>query len=158
MKIRSLVFKDRGKLRSMLIDSHVFTQEEIIVAMELIDAVLKDQYQKDYIIKCMVDEDDSPVGYICYGPIPMTKGVFDIYWIVVKPDFQRKGIGSNLIDFLEKEVKEKNGRMILADTSSIKDYEKAQKFYIKRGFQEEARIIDYYWPGNDRITFCKRLY
>ncbi len=157
MKIRSLVLKDREKLRSMLIDSHVFNQEEICVAMELIDIVLKDPCQKDYTIKCMVDGDDSPVGYICYGPIPMTRGAFDIYWIVVKPDFQGKGIGSNLMDVLEKEVKEKNGRMILADTSSIKDYEKAQKFYIKRGFQEEARISDYYWPGNDRITFCKRL-
>jgi len=157
MKIRPLVSKDRDILRYILIASRVFTEEEIYVAMELIDIVLKDPNQKDYKVKCVVDENDYPVGYICYGPVPMTKGTFDIYWIVVNPDFQHKGIGSSLLDSLEKEVKEMKGRMILADTSSIQEYEKAKGFYLTKGFQEVARVSDYYWPGNDRITFCKRL-
>jgi len=157
MQIRPLVLKDRARLQSMLIDSRAFTSEEIDVAMELIDIALKYQNQKDYIIHCMVDDQDQAIGYICYGPVPMTLGAFDLYWIVVDPNFQGKGIGSKLLDFLEKEVREMKGRMILADTSLFPQYEKTQKFYFKKGFQEVARISDYYWPGNDRITFCKRL-
>jgi ribosomal protein S18 acetylase RimI-like enzyme len=105
----------------------------------------------------MVDDQDQAVGYICYGPAPMTRGTFDLYWIVVDPDFQGKGIGSRLLFFLDEVVREMGGRMILADASSIPQYEKTQKFYLRNGFQEVARVADYYYPGNDRITFCKRI-
>jgi ribosomal protein S18 acetylase RimI-like enzyme len=141
----------------MLIDSRAFTAEEIDIAIELIDTVLKDERQKDYKIDCMVDDQDQPVGYICYGPTPMTQGTFDLYWIVVDPNFQGKGIGSKLLDFLEEGVREKGGQMILADTSTIPQYEKTKNFYIQNGFQEVAKVPDYYYPGNDRVTFCKRI-
>lgn len=157
MKIRPLVEKDRASLLSMLIKTRSFTSAEIDVAMELIDIVLKDQIQKDYQIYCMVDDQDQAIGYICYGPTPMTQGTFDLYWIAVDPDFQKQGVGSNLLDFLGKVVKELKGRMILADTSFIPHYEKTQNFYLRNGFQEVARVPDYYYPGNDRVTFCRRL-
>ena len=157
MKIRSLVEKDRARLLSMLIKTRAFTSAEIDVAMELIDIVLKDPIQKDYQIYCMVDDQDQVIGYICYGPTPMTQGTFDLYWIAVDPDFQEQGAGARLLSFLEEGVKAREGRMILADTSTIPQFEKTQKFYLKNGFQEVARVPDYYHPGNDRITFCKRL-
>ena len=157
MKIRSLTLKDKAKLQSMLINAGVFTSGEIDVAMELVDIVLKDQNQKDYKIHCMVNDQDQPIGYICYGPTPMTQGTFDLYWIAVDPIFQGKGIGSRLLDFLEKEVRGMKGLMILADTSSIPQYEKTKIFYLQNGFREVARVPDYYYPGNDRITFCKGL-
>ncbi len=36
-------------------------------------------------------------------------------------------------------------------------YDNTQEFYVKNGFREVAKIPDYYHPGNDRITFCRRL-
>lgn len=157
MEIRKLILKDREKLHSMLVETRVFTSEEIEVAMEVIDIVLKDPTQKDYNIYCMVDDQGQPVGYICYGPAPMTQGTFDLYWIAVDPNFQGQRIGYQLLVFLERVLRGMNGRMVLVDTSSIPEYEKAQKFYLRNGFQEVARVADYYWPGNDRITFCKRF-
>lgn len=157
MKIRSLVQKDRESLLTMLEETRAFTSQEIDVAMELIDIVLKDPNQKDYEIQCMVNDQDQPIGYICYGPAPMAQGTFDLYWIAVNPKIQGMGIGSRLLDFLEKMLRGKNGRMILADTSSIPSYKKTLRFYLKKGYQEVAKIPDYYSLGNDRITFCKRL-
>jgi ribosomal protein S18 acetylase RimI-like enzyme len=87
----------------------------------------------------------------------MTQGTFDLYWIVVDPHFQGKGIGSKLLGFLEDIVRGQGGRMILADASTVPQYEKTQNFYLLNGFQEVARVADYYYPGNDRITFCKRI-
>ena len=157
MEIRPLILEDRARLLSMLVKTRVFNSEEIDVAMELIDIVLKDQNQKDYHIFCTVGDQGQPVGYICYGPTPMTQGTFDLYWIVVDPDFQGKKIGSQLFDFLEKILRGRNGRMILADTSSTPQYGRAQRFYQQNGFQAIARVKDYYSPGNDRITFCRSL-
>ncbi len=157
MKIRPLLEKDRARLLSLLIRTRAFTSAEIDVALELIDSVLKDPAQKDYQIDCMVDDQDRVVGYICHGPTPIAQGTFDLYWIAVDPDFQEHGVGSKLLGFLEEGVKARGGRMILADTSTIPQYDKTKKFYVKNGFQEVAKIPDYYHPGNDRITFCRRL-
>ena len=157
MKIRPLFEKDRVTLLSMLIKTRAFTSAEIDVAMELIDIVLKDRIQKDYQIDCMVDDQDLAIGYICSGPTPMTQGTFDLYWIAVDPEFQERGVGSKLLGFLEERVKARGGRMILADTSTIPQYERTQRFYSRNGFEEVAKIPDYYHPGNDRITFCRRL-
>ena len=157
MKIRSLISKDRTKLRAVLVETDAFSPEEIDVAMELIDIVLTDENQGDYKIQCAVDDRDQPVGYICYGPVPMTQGTFDLYWVAVDPSFQGRGAGSKLLMFLEEAVKETEGRMILADTSSIPQYENTRKFYLQKGFREVARVPDYYSPGNDRITYCKRI-
>jgi ribosomal protein S18 acetylase RimI-like enzyme len=87
----------------------------------------------------------------------MTQGTFDLYWIVVDPRWQRQGVGSGLLHFLEEVARGRGGRMILIDTSSTPQYEKAQKLYLRHGFQEVARVPDYYHPGNDRITFCKKI-
>jgi len=156
MKIRPLFEKDRTTLLSMLIKTRAFTSAEIDVAMELIDIVLKDRVQKDYQIECMVNDQGLVIGYMCYGPTPMARGAFDLYWIAVDPDYQEQGAGSKLLSFLDEVVKARGGRMILADTSTVPHFEKTQKFYLRNGFQEVARIPDYYHPGNDRITFCKR--
>jgi ribosomal protein S18 acetylase RimI-like enzyme len=157
MKIRPLFEKDRATLLSILIKTRAFTSAEIDVAMELIDIVLKDRLQKDYQIECMVNDQDLAVGYICYGPTPMTQGTFDLYWIAVDPDYQEQGAGSSLLSSLEEVVKARGGRMILADTSSIPHFGKTKKFYLKNEFQEVAKIPDFYHPGNDRITFCKKI-
>ena len=157
MKIRSLARKDKAGLLSLLIRTKAFTSREIDVAMELIDIVLKDKMQKDYAVHCAVNDQDKLLGYVCYGPSPMTEGTFDLYCIAVDPEVQGQGVGSFLIRFLEEKVGELKGRMILAETASISEYEKTLRFYVHRGFKEVARVPDYYYTGNDRITFCKRL-
>jgi len=157
MKIRPLILEDRESLRRMVIEAGVFTDEEVGVAMELIDIVIGNRNQKDYTIVCAVDGRNEPTGYICYGPVPMTRGAFDLYWIVIDPRVQGQKLGSELLNYMEKEIRGLQGRMILADTSSIPSYEKANGFYLKRGFKEVARIADYYWEGNDRITYCKKI-
>lgn len=157
MKIRTLRQSDREKLHSILTATGAFLPEEINVAMELIDIVLMNPDQRDYTIRCVVEEGDQPLGYLCYGPVPMTEKTFDLYWIAVAPGSQGLGVGSKLIEFLEGCIRALEGRMILADTSSIAAYEKTHRFYERNGFREVARVPDYYSPGNDRITYCKRL-
>jgi GNAT superfamily N-acetyltransferase len=87
----------------------------------------------------------------------MTQATFGLYWIAVDPRYHAQGIGSRLLEFLEKGIKGGKGRLILVDTSSIAEYDKKQKFYFQKGFQQVARVRDHYWPGNDHIGFCKKL-
>ena len=85
--IRNLVEKDRKKIEKILVDTNNFNDEEIRVAMELIDIYLNDKGQKDYEI--FVDEEDNELkGYVCVGPRPLTVGTYDLYWIAVNPEVQ----------------------------------------------------------------------
>ena len=42
-------------------------------------------------------------------------------------------------------------------TLDAASYDKTQKFYLRKGFREVARVPDYYFLGNDRVTYCKKL-
>ena len=101
--IRKLIEADRNKIKDILTDTNNFNEEEIRIALELIDVYLKDKEQKDYEIFTDEDEDGSGNvrGYVCIGPRPLTTGTYDLYWIAVNPKVQSKGVGSGLIKFIE---------------------------------------------------------
>jgi len=54
--IRKLIDADRNKIKDILTDTNNFNEEEIKIALELIDVYLKDKEQKDYEI--FTDEDE----------------------------------------------------------------------------------------------------
>jgi ribosomal protein S18 acetylase RimI-like enzyme len=97
------------------------------------------------------------VGYTCFGPVPLTQGVWDLYWIAVDPAVQRVGLGARLQAATEEHIKARGGRLLLAETSSLDSYAAARSFYLNRGYQLLDRLPDFYRSGDDRLTFGKRL-
>ena len=154
--IRPLRCEDRGAIRELLVGTGVFSDEEIDIALELVDAVLDRPDQKDYIVYTYEDE-GMILGYYCVGPTPATQGTFDLYWIAVKPSMQGKGVGGKLDAHAESLVRSKGGRLMIAETSSQPRYEKTREFYIRRGYAELSRIRDYYRPGDDLVVYGKYL-
>jgi hypothetical protein len=73
--IRALTNTDRDKIKNILVDTKNFNDDEITIAMELIDLYINEPNQKDYEI--FVDADDSGTinGYVCVGPRPLTKAL-----------------------------------------------------------------------------------
>ena len=87
IKIRKTKSEDRKAIKTILIDTQIFNQEEIECALELIDIYLNNPSQKDYLITSAINEDDKIIGYVCYGKAPLTNGAYDLYWIAVKPEY-----------------------------------------------------------------------
>lgn len=155
--IRNLIFDDREKIKNILIDTNNFNDEEIKIALELIDVYLKDKDQKDYEI--FVDEEDDGIrGYVCIGPRPLTTGTFDLYWIAVNPRVQSKGIGSGLVDYIEKHLRVRSGRLILIETSGKESYAKERKFYEKNLYRELVNIRDFYKEGDALVIYGKYIH
>lgn len=157
LEIRKMIASDRDALRSVLTRTDMFTEPEIQVALELMDVYLSNKDQKDYIIHVAETETKEVAGYVCYGPTPATEKTFDLYWIAVAPEMQNKGIGKKLLYFVENEIRNQQGRLIIIETSSQVKYEPTQQFYIRNHYEIEARIKDFYRPGDDRLIFVKRL-
>jgi len=155
MQIRDLERKDVEPLQRILKATNVFREEEIEVAVELMEATLGKT--EDYVQKAIVDDSNTVQGYYCVGPTPMTQSTFDLYWIAVNPEFHGKGIGYQLLGDCERTVCSMNGRLIVVETSSLPKYDGTRKFYLRNNYVETARIRAYYGPGDDLMIYTKHL-
>lgn len=156
-KLRDMHKEDRPGLEGMLAGISSFDTEDQAVALELVDIALNDANQNDYLFLLAVDDNDQPIGYACYGPTPLTEGTYDLYWIAVSSELSGKGIGTALLRAIEDDLRSRNGRMLIIETSSGEAYEKTRQFYLKNGYPLVETIKDFYRPGEDRVTFIKRL-
>lgn len=139
----------------MLSQNDMFTAGEVDIALELVDTFLNNSEQKDYLFGIAQDEAGRVVGYVCYGPTPLTEGTFDLYWIAVHPQFQRQGIGLKLLYYCEAEVLKKGGRLVIIETSSRPAYTVTRDFYLNNGYTIAAQIRDFYRPGDDRVIYTR---
>ena len=87
----------------------------------------------------------------------------EITWLAVDPSHQAHGIGSNLIEFVESEAKNKGFADLevktLAETDGDEGYQKTRKFYEKNGFKLIEVVDDYpgWDPGNPCAIFRKEF-
>jgi GNAT superfamily N-acetyltransferase len=157
VNLRSLKVQDRAPLEQTLASIQSFDSQDRELALELIDIALDQADQKDYWFILAANEENRPVGYICYGPIPLTDRAFDLYWIVVDPQWAGQGIGSLLLKAVEEDVQSRQGRILLIETSSSQAYEPPRRFYLKKGYTLVETIRDLYREGEDRLTYMKRF-
>ena len=159
MRIRPLKPADRSRIEELLVASGNFNAVEIETALELVDEALKRGEASGYIFAILAGkkEDPSVKGYACYGPTPLTQGVYDLYWIVVDPADQGKGFGRFLIEYVERDVIKRGGRMLLIETSSQETYGATIRFYERSGYELVARIKNFYRIGDDKLVFLKDL-
>jgi ribosomal protein S18 acetylase RimI-like enzyme len=134
-----------------------FTPAEVSCALELLQIVLDQPAQQDYQVLVAVN-DDRPTGYILYGSVPLTEGNFDIYWIATDPRAHGMGFGRQLLETAEDDMQQQGARLICLETSSKGSYERTRMFYVKAGYRQESVIADFYSPGDDRITYVKRIF
>jgi len=97
------------------------------------------------------------LGFACYGQRPLTEGTFDLYWIGVDGNQRGRGIGKTLLGKVEAQVRAHGGRLLIAETEGKPAFTPTRRFYLSTGYKLEARIRDFYKPGEDLVMFTKRL-
>jgi GNAT superfamily N-acetyltransferase len=154
-----LLDKDNNILENILKATGFFNQNEIDIALELInDGIIKqDKSSYRFLLVQQTQELDSVIGYCCFGQIQGTLSSFDIYWIVVAPGFQNQKIGRQLLKETEKVVVNLGGNKLYAETSSRLQYKSTHRFYLNNGFILVAKLDDYYAAGDDKLIFLKNL-
>lgn len=140
----------------ILQDTSEFQPYEVVVAEEVIDSYLHDPTGSGYYT-LVAEEDTTVVGYICYGPTPMTEGTWDHYWQAISREKQGRGIGSALLKVAEEEIRKAQGRLAIIETSSTTAYEKTVRFHLSNGYEIVGRIPDFYAPGDDKLILQKHL-
>jgi len=163
--------RHRSRIEEIVRATGVFSKDEIGVAVELFDEALGSRLsalggneltadgrepRADYEFIGAFDGDEL-IGYVCFGATPSTDRTYDLYWIAVHPDAQGAGAGAALMSEVERLLWERRARLVIIETSSRDDYAPTRRFYHKRGYQETARLRDFYAPGDDRVVLTKRV-
>lgn len=125
------------------------------MALELVDLALQPSNPDYRVLVALLDE--RVVGYVCFGPTPMCEGTYDLYWIASDPLVRGRGIGKQLVVAMERVLREAGGRLVRVETSSTEAYGSTRGFYAAVNYAEEARVRDFYKPGDDLVILTKRL-
>lgn len=154
MLLRPLTAADRAPLEAVLRATGNFLDEEVDVALELIDYGIKGSQDYRFLVAA---DGDRVLGYACWGPTPMTDRTFDLYWIAVDPRRQGGGVGRALMAAVEQRLTAEGARLLLVETASKESYAATRAFYERIGYLEVARTPDFYRDGDDRVVYARRL-
>lgn len=156
LNIRPMTQSDKSQVMRVLAATPEFKPSEVPIAEELIDAYLDSGPESGYHI-LVAEAESLVIGYICYGPTPLTEGTWDIYWVAVAREKQGLGVGGALMAAADSKIKEARARLVLLETSSTAEYEKTRRFYQHQGYELVCRIPDFYTPGDDKLVYQKRF-
>lgn len=152
--IRPTVYDDAAAVIALGVAAEMFaadeTEELAKVLADYFDGKLPEGHA------WITDEHEGEVrGVAYYAPTPFANGVWDLLMIAVWPDRQRRGCGAAMLQHVEHALRASGQRMLLVETSGSLSYERARAFYTKHGFEQEARIRDFYQAGEDKVVFRK---
>lgn len=161
LDVRAATPADADQIKQLALDNNMFEPDEMgdfdAMLAGFFDGSLDDHHW-------IVAEHDSGSGRIAaaayYAPEPFSDRMWNLYFIATAPDQHGTGAGTTLVEHVESRLRalgEESARTLIVDTSSLGDYEQARTFYGRRGFVEEARIRDFYGPGDHKVTFWKAL-
>ncbi|MEM4724938.1 MAG: GNAT family N-acetyltransferase [Candidatus Hadarchaeum sp.] len=157
LTIRPIEERDREAVVAIAEEVGVFTKEEVVCVEELLQVYLYKAGQQDYTFVGAYDDAGSLLGFVCFGPTPLTEGTYDIYWVAVRKSAQGQGVGRTLLDWTEGHLRAAGARLLILETSSTPEYKPAREFYKHLGYTGRTCVPDFYSPGDDLVVFYKAL-
>lgn len=130
--------------------------DEIPVAAELAQIAIDHHNTGDYVFIFAQDQGKT-VGYVCYGKVACTQASYEIYWLCVDPDEQHKGYGVALVGQVVARIMPQGAQKLYVQTAGRPQYRPTQQFYEACAFVLEARLKDYYMPGDDGLIYSRSL-
>ncbi len=153
------VASDRQAVLDLVASTGFFSEDEQRIAVELVDDALALGAASGYefIFADAPGSDAGLRGYACFGPIPGRAGEFDLYWIAVSPEYQRHGLGRELIAEAERRMRARGAASIFIDTSGREQYRPTRGFYECAGYDVHEVVRDFYAPGDDKVVYRKSV-
>ena len=150
---------DLENVRRILASTGFFDQapDEISVALELVRTALDGGNTVENYRCLFAEEDGETVGYVCFARVPCSLATFEIYWLAVDNARRGQGRGKQIIARALDEMRGKGAKKVVLCTAGRAQDLPTQKFYESRGFVCEARIKDYFAPGDDELVYTLAL-
>lgn len=150
--IRAINKKDLDDLKIVIETSGLFPAN-------LLDAMVADYFSNSETEDIWLTkiENNKPIAIAYCAPERLTDGTYNLYLIAVHKDYQAKGIGGQIMSYVESLLQSMSKRILIVETSGLSEFELTRKFYDKCGYNREAVIRDFYRDGEDKVVFWKKL-
>ena len=154
--IRSITSDDASAVVALAVASELFPPEEAGFVEGALGAFFADSSADGRT--WVVDEVDGElVGAAYYEPLAAADRGWELLMIGVRRDHHRQGRGSALLRHVEQDLRGRGQRLLLVQTSATPAFDRARAFYLASGYDEEARVRDYFADGDDMVLFRKAL-
>lgn len=161
--IRPATHGDALTVVDLAVDARLFPPE----AASIVEKLMADYFQRNNAEghACVLDTLDEPDsrgtsaarGVAYYQPRPAADRVWELTMIAVRNAGQGRGTGGALLRHVEDDLRGRDQRLLLVETSGVPAFARTRAFYDKHGYHTEARVRDYYEAGDDLVLYRKDL-
>jgi ribosomal protein S18 acetylase RimI-like enzyme len=148
---------DTDILVSLTAETGFFKPHEVETLREVLADYHGGNADLGHVALTWEDIGDQINGLVYYAPAAMTDRTWYLYWIVVRGECRGLGIGKQMLHVVETDIRDRGGRLLLIETSSVPLYEPTRQFYLRTGYDRVAHIPDYYADGDGLMVFGKRV-
>jgi GNAT superfamily N-acetyltransferase len=147
---------DCQRIREMVVSTEVFSPVEVACAVELAEERLAKGPASGYHF-VFAQREGRVEGYACYGPIALTVGSYDLYWIAVGKSAQGQGLGRLLMEQVDELIRAEGGRRIYIETSTRPSYNPTRAFYLRCGCRLEVILDNFYAQDDGKAIYVRVL-
>ncbi|MDF1688383.1 MAG: GNAT family N-acetyltransferase [Cycloclasticus sp.] len=141
----------KEELKKVLSASGQFDAESIVYVLETLDNHLENPENEIWFTAL----ENEPVGFAYCAPEAVTLGTWNLLMLWTKEGYEGKGFGKSLVSAVECELKNRNARLLIVETSQLPEFETARAFYEKYGFTFEAEVKNFFDDGDNKLIYTK---
>lgn len=111
----------------------------------------------DTVFWYVTDENGGIVGVNSIAANEQRTGGYSWDYIVVHKRCRKSGIASALIEEMFAYLKRVSARYLVTYTCSLPEYGPIRRLFERHGFREAGMLPDYYFDGEDRLIYYRRM-
>ncbi|MHA4844789.1 GNAT family N-acetyltransferase [Flavitalea antarctica] len=151
-EIRNVEKKDLDALKTVIGTTGLFPSG-------LLDEMMRDYFTNPATEDIWLTKEMNGVPIIIAycAPEKLTDGTYNLYLIAVHKDLHSKGIGAEMMAYIEARLISEGKRILIVETSGLPEFERTRKFYDNCQYERAGVIRDFYKEGEDKVIFLKKL-
>lgn len=149
----------RTPLLNVAVSTGLFSPEEAELLLGgVLDALASGSLPPGHEAACALATPSGPtLGWSYFAPDDHAEGVWNLWWIGVRPEHHGIGVGAALLEYFEHRAAAQGGRVLVVEISDGALLTRARQFYAARGYAECGRVPHFYAPGEAKVIFSRSL-
>lgn len=152
MNIRPSVANDIPSLQKIADSTGLFPPD---LLPEMIAGFLSEGDGNSLWLTC--EANGEAIAFCFASAETFAEGTWNMLALAVLPERHGNGVGRAVVATLERLLQSSGNRVLIVDTSGTESFSGTRCFYLRCGYTQEARIRDFWGPGDDKIVFWKAL-
>ncbi|MBI9109597.1 GNAT family N-acetyltransferase [Maridesulfovibrio ferrireducens] len=137
-----------------------FSPNDLMLAEEIAwEAAFGTEESSRTFIKAHVINDDEQilVGFVCFGTIPDEEDCYELYLVAVDDAYQGIGIGSALLDEVDRQVSMDNGSMIFCEIPEHRSLAPVHYFFEALGYDRQSQYYRFFVPSQGNLVYAREV-